>query len=105
MNKGETAKKPSPSGEGGTTIGCDGRGCRPPFYADRRSGLYINNFGKYIKAKVKFYVGLSDVTCYPITQFSLYNNIVAEKDLKTYQNYGHEDLPGAVDEAIMFFGE
>ena len=69
------------------------------------SYIDIKNFGKYIKAKVKFYVGLSDVTCYPMTQFSLYNNIVAEKDLKTYQNYGHEDLPGAVDEAIMFFGE
>lgn len=69
------------------------------------SYIDIKNFGEFIKAKVKFYIGLEDTICYPITQFSLYNNIQSYKDLKCYSNYGHEDLPGAVDEAIMFFNE
>lgn len=69
------------------------------------SYIDVKNFGELIKAKVKFYIGLEDTICYPVTQFSLYNNIKSEKDLKCYANYGHEDLPGAVDEAIMFFNK
>lgn len=69
------------------------------------SYIDVKNFGRYVKAKVKFYIGLNDITCYPITQFALYNQINSDKELKTYVNYGHEDLPGAVDEAIMFFND
>ena len=69
------------------------------------SYIDVKNFAGLIKATVKFYTGLEDGICYPITQFSLYNNINSEKELKCYSNYGHEDLPGAVDEAIMFFNK
>jgi cephalosporin-C deacetylase len=43
-------------------------------------------------------VGLMDTLCPPGTQFAAYNKITAEKSLAIFPDFGHENLPGFVDQ-------
>lgn len=58
-----------------------------------------------IRAEVMFFVGLMDQVCPPSTQFAAYNKIPAEKHLRIYPDFGHETLPGAIDQIYNFLGE
>ncbi|MDZ4992668.1 prolyl oligopeptidase family serine peptidase [Clostridium perfringens] len=58
----------------------------------------IKNMVHRIKGKVNMAIGLMDHICPPSTQFAAYNNILCEKELVVYPDYGHESyLPKLSD--------
>lgn len=58
-----------------------------------------------IRARVDLTLGFEDQTCPPSTQFAAYNKITADKSVRFYPDFGHEDLPGAKDEIYALIGE
>ncbi|MEV8377164.1 acetylxylan esterase [Kribbella sp. NPDC056861] len=54
-----------------------------------------------VQAEVTLYVGLEDQTCPPSTQYAVYNKLTGPKQLHTYPDLGHDDLPGAHDEIFQ----
>ena len=65
----------------------------------------VQHLAPRIKARVEMFVGLEDRTCPPSTQFAAYNKITAEKGLRIYPDFGHDDLPGAMDQIYTLIGE
>ncbi|MDR1704786.1 MAG: acetylxylan esterase [Clostridiales bacterium] len=63
----------------------------------------IQNLAKRIKGEVLWACGLTDTICPPSTQFAAYNKIAAKKTMLIYPDFGHEGLPGYVDEIYRFF--
>jgi cephalosporin-C deacetylase len=55
-----------------------------------------------IQGEVMMSVGLMDQICPPSTQFAAYNKVTAEKSLRIYPDYGHENLPGNADAIFEF---
>lgn len=55
-----------------------------------------------IQGKVLMATGLIDTICPPSTQFAAYNKITAEKDVRIYPDYAHEQLPGLQDAIFQF---
>lgn len=55
-----------------------------------------------IRAKVLWGMGLKDEACPASTQFAAYNRLKTEKQLMLYPDFGHEGLPGFIDECVMF---
>ena len=47
-------------------------------------------------------MGLKDEACPASTQFAAYNRLKTEKQLMLYPDFGHEGLPGFIDECVMF---
>jgi cephalosporin-C deacetylase len=64
----------------------------------------VQHLAPRIRAEVMFYIGLEDKTCPPSTQFAAYNKISAPKELRAYPDFGHEPLPGALDEIFTLVG-
>ena len=62
----------------------------------------IQNLAPRIQAEVLMAVGLEDTICPPSTQFAAYNKITSKKSLEFYPDYGHESLPGFLDQTLMF---
>jgi cephalosporin-C deacetylase len=50
-------------------------------------------------------VGLMDQICPPSSQFAAYNKIISPKSLVVYPDFGHEDLPGELDQAFQFMAQ
>ena len=55
-----------------------------------------------IQAEVVMHTGLMDQICPPSTQFAIYNKIVSPKSLQIYPDFGHEMLPGSVEQIYDF---
>jgi len=55
-----------------------------------------------IRAEVMMAVGLMDDVCPPSTQFAAYNKIQANKSLRVYPDFRHENLPGNSDAIFQF---
>lgn len=55
-----------------------------------------------IKARTLMFTGLMDSICPPSTQFAAYNKIKAKKRMVIYPDFGHEHLPGHLDEMHAF---
>lgn len=53
----------------------------------------LQYFAPKVEAKVYWAVGLTDTVCPVKTQFAVYNNLIAEKEMLLYPEYGHEYLP------------
>lgn len=64
----------------------------------------VQHLAPRIKGQVMMGVGLMDTVCPPSTQFAAYNKIQAEKSLRVYPDFGHEDLPGHNDAIYQFMG-
>ena len=62
----------------------------------------VQHLAPRIKGRVMMAVGLMDTVCPPSTQFAAYNRIKAEKELRIYPDFGHENLPGHSDEIFQF---
>jgi cephalosporin-C deacetylase len=62
----------------------------------------VQHLAPRIRGKVMMSVGLMDQICPPSTQFAAYNKITAEKSLRVYPDYGHENLPGNGDAVFQF---
>ena len=62
----------------------------------------VQHLAPRIKGGVMMAVGLMDTVCPPSTQFAAYNRIEAEKELRIYPDFGHENLPGHSDEIFEF---
>jgi len=65
----------------------------------------VQHMAPRIKGRVLMAVGLMDTICPPSTQFAAYNKIAAEKTLRVYPDFGHEDLPGHSDAIFAFMNE
>ncbi len=55
-----------------------------------------------IKAEVLMFTSLMDPICPPSTQFAAYNRITSRKDVIIYPDFGHEGLPGMIDQVFQF---
>jgi cephalosporin-C deacetylase len=64
----------------------------------------LQHLAPRIQAEVTLYVGLEDQTCPPSTQYAAYNKITAPKETRLYPDFGHDDLPGAMDEIYQQIG-
>jgi cephalosporin-C deacetylase len=65
---------------------------------------YIDNqhLASRIRAEVLMAVGLMDTICPPSSQFAAYNKIKTKKSLAIYPDFGHEGLPGFLDQTMQF---
>jgi cephalosporin-C deacetylase len=68
---------------------------------------YIDNqhLASRIRAEVLMAVGLMDTICPPSSQFAAYNKITAKKSLAIYPDFGHEGLPGFLDQTMQFMAK
>jgi cephalosporin-C deacetylase-like acetyl esterase len=55
-----------------------------------------------VRADVLMFTGLMDATCPPSSQFAVYNNLTAPKDIVIYPDFSHEPLPGMIDRVFNF---
>lgn len=62
----------------------------------------IQHLAPRIEAQVLMATALMDSVCPPSTQFAAYNKITSAKDMVIYPDYGHEYLPGFLDDAMQF---
>jgi cephalosporin-C deacetylase len=65
----------------------------------------VQHLAPRIQARVDLSIGFDDQTCPPSTQYAAYNKITSEKSVRIYPDFGHEDLPGAMDEIYTLIGE
>lgn len=63
------------------------------------SYIDVKNFAHRIKCPVLMFTGLEDDTCFPSTQFAIYNRIKAPKKHILLPEYGHEGMYYYVDSA------
>jgi cephalosporin-C deacetylase len=63
----------------------------------------VQHLAPRIRGEVLMSVGLMDKICPPSSQFAAYNKIQAQKALRIYPDFGHEDLPGNGDAVFQFF--
>jgi len=69
-----------------------------------RLGYIDNRFlAPRIKAKTLWACGLMDNVCPPSTQFAAYNRITAEKEVILFPDYGHDIMPGSLDNIYQFY--
>jgi cephalosporin-C deacetylase len=64
----------------------------------------VQHLAPRIRARVDLSIGFDDQTCPPSTQYAAYNKITSEKSVRIYPDFGHEDLPGAMDEIYTLIG-
>lgn len=64
-----------------------------------------HNLAHRIQCKVKMFTGLLDNICPPSTQFAAFNNIVSEKEVVLYPDYGHEGIKGVDDKIMQYIME
>lgn len=65
----------------------------------------VQHLAPRIQAQVEWFVGLEDKVCPPSTQYAAYNKITSAKALRTYPDFGHDDLPGAMDDIFQLISE
>ena len=65
----------------------------------------VKNLAKFIKSEVLFTATLLDNICPPSTQFAIYNNVISKKQLRIYNDFGHENLPETNDAIFKFMSE
>lgn len=63
----------------------------------------VQHFVSRIRAKVVMATGLDDQTCFPETQFAVFNKITSPKDILILPEYGHEHYPKIADKVRGFF--
>ncbi|WP_083751118.1 acetylxylan esterase [Kribbella sp. ALI-6-A] len=64
----------------------------------------VHHLAPRIQAEVTLFVGLEDQVCPPSTQYAIYNKLTSAKELRTYPDLGHDDLPGAHDDIFQLIG-
>ena len=62
----------------------------------------IQHLAPRIKAEVLMASGFDDTICPPSTQFAAYNKIASKKSVEIYPDFGHENLPGFLDDTFRF---
>jgi cephalosporin-C deacetylase len=62
----------------------------------------VQHLADRITAEVLFTVGMQDRICPPSSQYATYNKIQSAKQLRIYQDFGHEPLPGQNDAVFAF---
>lgn len=76
---------------------------REEHYFTRLGYIDLQYLAHRIRGEVLMFVGLMDTVTPPSTQFAAYNKMTATKNLVIYPDFGHENLPGALDRAMQFF--
>jgi cephalosporin-C deacetylase len=56
-----------------------------------------------VRAEVLWGISLMDTICPPSTQFAVYNKLTSPKQMAIYPDFGHEPLPGFLDQVFQFF--
>lgn len=62
----------------------------------------VQHLASRIRGQVLMAVGLMDDVCPPSTHFAVYNQLICEKKMIVYPDFGHENLPGFVDSQFEF---
>ncbi len=55
-----------------------------------------------IRAQVLWFIGLKDMICPPSSQMAAYNKIRANKEMRVFPDFGHEDLAGYQDQIFTY---
>jgi cephalosporin-C deacetylase len=63
----------------------------------------VQHLAERIRGRVLMATSLMDTICPPSTQFAAYNKIRSQKQMVTYPDFGHDDLPGLDDRIFEFF--
>lgn len=71
-------------------------------FFNRLGYIDVQNLAGRIRADVLFGATLRDDICPPSSQFAAYNKITSHKEMLIYPDFGHEGLPGFLDEAMLF---
>lgn len=74
-------------------------------YFRRLGYIDLHNLAHRIKARILMGTGLMDNVCPPSTQFAAYNRMNCPKEVRIYPDFGHEGLPGFLDETMMYMLE
>ena len=74
-------------------------------YFRRLGYIDIHNLAHRVSANVLWAVGLMDECCPPSTQFAAYNRLTCKKTMRIYPDFGHEKLPGFVDDGFLCLSE
>ncbi|HWD82675.1 MAG TPA: acetylxylan esterase, partial [Kribbella sp.] len=64
----------------------------------------VQHLAPRIQAEVTLFTGLEAQLCPPSTQFAVDNQLRSAKELRTYPDFGHDDLPGAHDDIYQLIG-
>lgn len=70
---------------------------RECLFFDTLDYIDIQYLAPRVEAQVLWGMGLEDAICHPKTQFAVYNQLVGQKELLIYPEYGHEYIPGFSD--------
>jgi cephalosporin-C deacetylase len=62
----------------------------------------VHNLAPRITGNVLMGITLLDNMCPPSTQFAVYNNILSEKEMLIFYDYGHERLPAFADITMQY---
>lgn len=69
----------------------------------RRLGyIDVQHLAPRIQAEVLMATGFDDEICPPSSQFAAYNKITSAKSVEIYPDFGHENLPGFMDDTFEF---
>jgi hypothetical protein len=71
------------------------------FHANELAGDQ-QHLASRIRADVLWGIGLMDAICPPSSQFATYNKIKSDKSMAISTDYGHEMLPGSLDQSFQF---
>lgn len=65
----------------------------------------IQHLTKRVQGDVLWFIGLMDKICPPSTQYAAYNKLTANKDIKHFHDFAHEDLRDANDMIFEFMSD
>ncbi|MFC1765202.1 acetylxylan esterase [Planctomycetota bacterium] len=72
---------------------------------ERLGYIDIHHLARRVQARVLMGLTLRDDICPPSTQFAVYNNLPADKQMLLYPDFGHENLPEFADRTFSFLSE
>ena len=62
----------------------------------------VQHLTRRIQGNVLWGIGMMETICPPSAQFAAYNKLTSHKRMCIYPDFGHEPLPGFMDEALSF---
>ena len=69
---------------------------------ERLGYVDVQHLAPRVKAGVLMATGLMDTITPPSTHFAAFNQLAGEKNMVVYPDFGHEGLPGFMDQAHRF---
>ncbi|MBQ8092021.1 MAG: alpha/beta fold hydrolase [Clostridia bacterium] len=72
-------------------------------YFTKLGYIDVQHLASRIRGKVRMCTGLMDTICPPSSQFAAFNKITSPKEVIFYPDFGHEYIPGYMDDTATWF--